>query len=365
MGQLGVDDLMTPDTEHDLEDSDQESIDDHMNSPTDEDDGFNDYFSLPPTKRQRVAGVATLIDKRLRCRERNRLHARNTRERKKNQLSSLQCAVLELYEERKMLQDRLTSASVASLLLVLAGRQDVESAATPEFESSERILSETSCGPDAIEAIKEQVSQNLVDDAFEIEMTNFGDSHSSVERQRVRRERNRMHARKTRQRKKLILLELENLVRLLATEVHQLRERVACQHAAMCSNSSSSTASIASGRTSMEASVPSSESVAGHIVSLSSSLYSPHRKDCDGDLPSPSASTCDKSQDQTDDGKSSVSTLLMVASPRFGSVQPWQSGSNASSVTGSNGTDSGNNSSGNDSDHEAEYRQISATTTNN
>lgn len=56
-----------------------------------------------------------------RCRERNRVHARNTRERKKLQMGELQRRIHELQVEKASLKKIHAESSVANILISLGG----------------------------------------------------------------------------------------------------------------------------------------------------------------------------------------------------------------------------------------------------
>ena len=94
----------------------------------------------------------------------------------------------------------------------------------------------------------------------------YGCSQSELEK--IRRERNRLHARKTRQRKKKMMQEMENIIRVLEDEVKELRAAKASSvsssssSSSSCSSSSSSSSSCSSSSSSSSVSSSSCSSVA-------------------------------------------------------------------------------------------------------
>ena len=67
-------------------------------------------------KRTKMTNEERLI----RCRERNRVHARNTRERKKCLMDGLQSRIQQLVDEKKRLSSSKSESNVASILMTLA-----------------------------------------------------------------------------------------------------------------------------------------------------------------------------------------------------------------------------------------------------
>ena len=72
----------------------------------------------PEPKKRRLEGMS-VEDRLRRSRERNREHARRTRQRKKAQLQTLQSRVAELQEEGRRLEEAFKDCSTANILLGL------------------------------------------------------------------------------------------------------------------------------------------------------------------------------------------------------------------------------------------------------
>jgi hypothetical protein len=92
--------------------------DDFYDEDLEEDFDEEDVADGSPSAKRRVPH-----DRLQRCRERNRIHARNTRERKKAQMDVLQSRVQQLMEERDQLQLMAVDSSVAGILMSMAGAQ--------------------------------------------------------------------------------------------------------------------------------------------------------------------------------------------------------------------------------------------------
>lgn len=135
-------------------------------------------------------------------RERNRLHSRNTRVKKKVQLESLQGKIESLIHEKGSLSRQLTGNDGDDL------GEDLR----------------------AFEQIKTRISQSLSDgDEIDFDRDLLRKDKAkctSEEIEMIRRERNRMHAKKTRLRKKLLFKEMETVVGNLETEVNELRSQL-------------------------------------------------------------------------------------------------------------------------------------------
>lgn len=166
-------------------------------------------------------------DERLRrCRERNRIHARNTRERKKQQLDTLQMRIESLFDEKIKLSSALEipdgDSSVANILVSMGtsigNGRDIASQAR---EQANMTLDKLRHDVSALLTGEEDdcdVDQNL--------LRKDKSSCSSAEIDMIRRERNRMHAKKTRMRKKKMLQEMEGIVAQLDKEILELKHAV-------------------------------------------------------------------------------------------------------------------------------------------
>jgi len=221
----------------------------------------------------------------LSSRERNRIHARKTRQRKKEQLQTLQSRANELKEEQIRLQQIINDKNTARILVGLFAtsknqpttndgeynthpeRKDDHPSTTsltlqdpvgpedPQVEAllrrkvedipdSSRISELPSLilpGQHASKKLKEQAidptsSSHLLshdaaatssDDGIDYELLGKDRSKCTKEElDRIRRERNRMHAKRTRDRKRLFLEELGELCRQLQEENLLLRNHL-------------------------------------------------------------------------------------------------------------------------------------------
>lgn len=205
--------------------------------------------------------------RRHRNRERNREHARKTRVRKKVQLQSLKERVNELEEEGMRLKQSIQECSVASILLGLSsgtaaaaaggtGEQDealsgVTSSPKSNFGAClaggkrKRFLSldgEDPTPPPMELNIKGQIT--LVGGPGNEGKTNINwktgvyvddkgkrQQLTKSELETLRRERNRMHAKMTRDRKKCFIASLKRVISKLEEENRQLRETLERSHA--------------------------------------------------------------------------------------------------------------------------------------
>ena len=141
----------------------------------------------------------------------------------------------------------LVESNVAEILLVLAGKSPLNMTNKNNNSSSNSILdhfndddtliindplSVASSSHELCERIKMHVSKELSDDEdLDLDfdhalMTKDRSSCTPSDLDRIRRERNRKHAKKTRMRKKKMLQELETLVNYLETEVSTLHYQV-------------------------------------------------------------------------------------------------------------------------------------------
>lgn len=163
-------------------------------------------------------------------RERNRLHARKTRERKKMQMEALQQRMNELKEEGKRLRHMVDERNTVIILLGLNGSTpltpalttvdygDLDHIDTKDNSSLDKILSHLenlsgtrpSLQLPGMESNEEDSAENHsingnCDNLMDAKQPRKRGKYSPKERQRIRRERNRMHAKRTRDRKKLFL----------------------------------------------------------------------------------------------------------------------------------------------------------------
>ena len=184
-------------------------------------------------------------------RERNRIHARKTRQRKKEQMQSLQNRAEELKHEQIRIKQSINEKNTASILVGLFGKTGDKAGKDAPAESSKTGSSATD--PQIIEELLrrpvEQIpdatklpelpalilpghhnskkhkgadvmeEHPLPDDGIDYDLLGKDRSKCSTEElDRIRRERNRMHAKRTRDRKRLFMEEMAELCKKLEGE---------------------------------------------------------------------------------------------------------------------------------------------------
>lgn len=177
-----------------------------------------------------------LSPKLARMRSRNREHARMTRMRKKAQLESLQARQADLKQQAECLEQALTGCQTASILVAMTGCEGSVDAQYASLFLQETMDGNTS---ESSEGSQEQEEQEEHDDS-EGNHSDNPSSPSSPQRQEhqpagvalegdaekrealtaeevecLRRERNRMHAKRTRDRKKLLVQTLQQNIKTL------------------------------------------------------------------------------------------------------------------------------------------------------
>jgi len=190
-------------------------------------------------------------------RDRNREHARRTRLRKKAQLQCLQNKVKELENESRLLRQTLEECSIASILLGLSGNNKdndddllgINSCLTRTNKDRKfftmngkrkRFVSdEGDIGPQPMKlVIKGQTTlvgggggKAHINWKTGVYLDEHGDQQqlSPDELDTLRRERNRMHAKMTRDRKKLYISSVEKTIAELENENSNMRELLAKQ----------------------------------------------------------------------------------------------------------------------------------------
>ena len=186
--------------------SSKRSFDDNNDALGDDDDD--------DTKRRKLTG-----DERLkRNRERNRMHARKTRERKKKQSFALQQRISELKIESNLLRQMIDERFTACALLGLSQQTNQDGESIPIMSSATICKKSTNHNGD-------DVADNMnSENASPIRRARRRGKYSPQERERIRRERNRMHAKRTRDKKKLFLEASEQVIYEMETESRLLRE---------------------------------------------------------------------------------------------------------------------------------------------
>eukprot|EP01036_Dinobryon_divergens_P023394 gene23395-31736_t len=170
------------------------------------------------TKKRKFSG-----DERLnRNRERNKIHARKTRERKKFQTVALQTRLKELEGEGRRLRTLVDETYIAGSLLGLrdsvandgeSGDTSAGETSVAELQTVSQILSKESCSYNT-EVLASAPSKRI----------RRTGRYDPQEREKKRRERNKMHAKKTREKKKQFFEESEKLLNAMVHEHNLLRE---------------------------------------------------------------------------------------------------------------------------------------------
>lgn len=176
----------------------------------------DEEISLLPLKKKKLAS-----DERLkRSRERNRIHARKTRERKKLQMGMLESRVNELKSESQRLRQLVDERYTADLLVVLS----TGSGNKVEVQSSATLCGTAAAQPASTEMSSEEVM------ASASKRSRRRGKYTPQERERIRRERNRMHAKKTRDKKKSQFDSNEQVIAELEKEMQVLRDYLVCMN---------------------------------------------------------------------------------------------------------------------------------------
>ena len=178
-------------------------------------------------------------------RERNRIHARKTRQRKKEQMQCLQEHAQELKQEQSSLKQIINEKNTASILVGLfatsaSSAQQGDSAEDPRVEALLRRSVEDI--PDATKlpelpalilpgqhasrkaraeasTFTSKESEPKSSDGIDYELLGKDRSKCTPEElDRIRRERNRMHAKRTRDRKRMFMGEMAEMCRQLEEE---------------------------------------------------------------------------------------------------------------------------------------------------
>ena len=183
----------------------------------------------------------------LSSRERNRMHARKTRQRKKEQVQHLQNRANELKDEQLRLRQIINEKNTASILVGLFATSDKKENGGAEDPRVEELLRRSVDEiPDAskvpelpalilpgqhsskkgkgaassIEAVEAtQAQHDTPDDGIDYDLLGKDRAKcSAAELDQIRRERNRMHAKRTRDRKRLFMEEMEEIIKKLEEE---------------------------------------------------------------------------------------------------------------------------------------------------
>lgn len=187
----------------------------------------------------------------LSSRERNRMHARKTRQRKKEHIALLQNRADTLKQEQLSLKQVINEKNTASILVGLFATDDKKEATTdPKIE--ELLLRPVDDIPDASKVpelpalilpgqhkakkgkngtceepttdLTKPLQHELPDDGIDYELLGKDRSQCTPEElDKIRRERNRMHAKRTRDRKRIFMEEMEAIIKKLEEENELLK----------------------------------------------------------------------------------------------------------------------------------------------
>jgi len=188
-------------------------------------------------------------------RERNREHARRTRQRKKAHLQALQTKLTDLETENLSLKQCIEECSVASILLNLSTGDEVVSeqvstahASSNDIETSSPIVSQEAflTNPASSTAFlgdlkrKQIHSEEPIESAHHYQLRTKKTKNNICEQkalspeelETLRRERNRMHAKMTRDRKKSYIANVERGIAKLEEDNQKMRDILIC-HASL------------------------------------------------------------------------------------------------------------------------------------
>jgi len=179
-------------------------------------------------------------DKLQRSRERNRIHARKTRQRKKEQMVGLQHQAEELKKEQIRIKQSINEKNTANILVGLFSFNNCEEDKSKKSEDPQvEMLLKRSVEdiPDASKItelpalilpgqhnskkVRLDISghQEMHNDGIDYELLGKDRSKCTPEElDRIRRERNRMHAKRTRDRKRLFMEEMAEMCKKLREE---------------------------------------------------------------------------------------------------------------------------------------------------
>eukprot|EP00607_Mallomonas_marina_P009533 CAMPEP_0182418472 /NCGR_PEP_ID=MMETSP1167-20130531/2894_1 /TAXON_ID=2988 /ORGANISM="Mallomonas Sp, Strain CCMP3275" /LENGTH=266 /DNA_ID=CAMNT_0024592691 /DNA_START=29 /DNA_END=826 /DNA_ORIENTATION=+ len=167
------------------------------------------------------------------CRERNRFHAKNTRERKKVQMGTMQARLQSLITEKAQLSKEMLKTSVDDILLNMSDQSCSETHDTSDENSSvEFVAQDTISLTNMMSGVVKSLTENddyttspECDSTYLHSLPKDKTELSTEQLETMRRERSRIHAKKTRLRKKKMIQEMENTMSKLEAEVLVLRNK--------------------------------------------------------------------------------------------------------------------------------------------
>lgn len=182
-----------------------------------------------------------LDDRKTYSRERNKMHARKTRQRKKEQMKTLETQVDELKARQVEIKRDIEEKVTANILVELYTKckDDVDASIDPKVEKllkrPTEEIPDSSQVPELPALIlpgqhsnrrgKGSTTMDYPDDGIDYKLLAKDRSTCSQEElDKIRRERNRMHAKRTRDRKRIFVEEMEKIIKQLSTENMLLEE---------------------------------------------------------------------------------------------------------------------------------------------
>lgn len=212
--------------------------------------GSPDSIALQTTKSGQPKKKRNAGERIQRSRERNRIHARKTRQRKKEQLQSLQNRAEQLKGEQMNLKLSINEKNTANILCCLFSNNQGSQGGSAEDPMVEALLTrpeEEIPDPSKLPALQPLIlpsgaqhskrSNTSDSDPAQIqEFPNDGIDYELLGKDRtkctpseldqIRRERNRMHAKRTRDRKRLFMEEMADMCKILEGENLTLQQHL-------------------------------------------------------------------------------------------------------------------------------------------
>jgi regulator of replication initiation timing len=191
-----------------------------------------------------IRASSLLNDPRSISRERNKMHARKTRQRKKEIMHNLEKRVLELKADQINLKQQVNEKNTANILLKMFSTQTQDEIDATDPQLDEIMKRSTEDIPDASKIpelptlilpghhTSKKIPSHLdeadtifndgslyPDDGIDYELLGKDRSTcTSEELDKIRKERNRMHAKRTRDRKRIFVDAMEKIIRQLENE---------------------------------------------------------------------------------------------------------------------------------------------------
>ena len=216
-----------------------------------------------------IGAIKILDDRRIASRERNKMHARKTRQRKKEHMTQLENRVQSLKQHQTNIKLLIKEKNTANILLGMFANSgsvtesqnavdpkvdcllkrkaedipdsskipDLPALILPGHHNKRRKLEVGSSGSNA--------KQEYPNDGIDYELLGKDRTSCTTEElDKIRKERNRMHAKRTRDRKRIFMEEMEKIIKQLEGE-NELLERHLSD---ITSNSNNSSSSSSAGR---------------------------------------------------------------------------------------------------------------------